>query len=231
MREYFPCQRRSPSRFPALLPAILCSLLALPLFLTGCGKPPVTVYKHLLEYPSPVLPRLPQVPEGLKVELFSVAQAFNSQAMIYRPSSNQSEAYRYNRWRVNPGQMVTDFLLRDLRQSRVFAAVFGYDRTANPRFLLEGAVEEFQEVDFGDSWSAVLAVNITLLDTTKEEIPQRVLFQKNYRTEEPIMDRTPQGLAAAMSRAMEKLSTTIITDVHQAAWKRVPPKEMPKERK
>ncbi|MBI4794652.1 MAG: membrane integrity-associated transporter subunit PqiC [Deltaproteobacteria bacterium] len=225
MKEYFPSRRQSPSRFPAILPAILCGFLTLALLLTGCGKPPVAVYKHLLEYPSPELPRLPQVPEGLKVELFSVAQAFNSQAMIYRPTSYQSEAYRYHRWRVNPGQLVTDFLLRDLRQSRVFAAVFGYERTATPRFLLEGAVEEFQEVNAGDSWSAVLAVNITLLDTTKEEITQRVLFQKNYRAEEPIMDRTPQGLAAAMSRAMEKLSTTIITDVHQAAWKRIPPKE------
>jgi len=225
MREYISFQRRSPSRFPALLPAIFCSFLTLALLLSGCGKPPVTVYKHLLEYPSPALPRLPQVPEGLQVELFSVAQAFNSPAMIYRPSPHQSEAYRYHRWRVNPGQMVTDFLLRDLRQSRSFAAIFGYDRTITTRFLLEGVVEEFQEVNIGESWSAVLAVNITLLDTTKVEITQRVLFQKNYRTEEPITDRTPQGLAAAMSRAMEKLSGTIITDINRAAWTRIPPKE------
>jgi ABC-type uncharacterized transport system auxiliary subunit len=224
MNEYFPFPRRSASRFPAILPTLLCCL-SLAFLLTGCGKPPVTVYRHLLEYPSPELPRLPQVPEGLKVELFSVAQAFNSQSMIYRPTPYRSEAYRYHRWRVNPGQLVTDFLLRDLRQSRAFAAVFGYDRPAAARFLLEGAVEEFQEVNVGDCWSAVLAINITLLDTAKEEITQRVLFQKNYRAEEPIIDRTPQGLAAAMSRAMERLSANIITDIHQAAWKRQPAQE------
>ena len=225
MKEHFPPSKQAPYRFTVRLLAIFGGFLTLALLLTGCGKPPVTVYKHLLEYPSPELPRLPQVPEGLKVELFSVAQAFNSTNMVYRPTSYQSETYRYHRWRVNPGQLVTDFLLRDLRQSRLFAAVFGYDRTANPRFQLEGAVEEFQEVNAGDVWTAVLAVNITLLDTTKEEITQRVLFQKNYRAAEPIIDRTPQGLAAAMSRAMERLSGTIITDVHQAAWKRLPPKE------
>jgi ABC-type uncharacterized transport system auxiliary subunit len=145
--------------------------------------------------------------------------------MIYRPSSYQSETYRYHRWRVNPGQMVTDFLLRDLRQSRTFTAIFGYDRPAKARFQLEGAVEEFQEINAGDCWSAVLAVNITLLDTAQEEIPQRVMFQKNYRAEEPIAHRTPQGLAAAMSRAMQKLSGNIITDIHQAAWNRVSQKE------
>jgi cholesterol transport system auxiliary component len=225
MRKYLSFCRQTPFRFPVRLPLILCGFLALALLPAGCGKPPVTVYKHLLEYPSPELSRLPQAPEGLKVELFSVAQAFNSPAMIYRPNSFQSEAYRYHRWRVNPGQMVTDFLLRDLRQSRAFAAVFGYDRPVKTRFLLEGAVEEFQEVNAGENWSAALAVNITLLDTTQEEITQRVLFQKNYRSEEPIIDRTPLGLAAAMSRALEKLSGNIITDINRAAWKRIPPQE------
>jgi len=65
-----------------------------------------------------------------------------------------------------------------------------------------------------------LALNITLLDTTKEEITEKVLFQKNYRAVEPLIEQTPQGLAAAMSRAMQQLSGTIISDVYQAAWKR-----------
>ncbi len=221
MKEHFPSSQQAFYRFALLLLAIGGGFLSLALVFSGCGKPPVMVHKHLLEYSSPDLPRLAPVPEGLKVELFSVAQAFNSTNMVYRPTSYQSETYHYHRWRVNPGQMVTDFLLRDLRNSRLFQAIFAYDRTVKTRFQLEGAVEEFQEVNAGDAWTAVLAVNITLLDTTQEEITKRVLFQKNYRAEEPILDRTPRGLAAAMSRALQKLSATIITDVHQAAAKRL----------
>ncbi len=225
MQDYPPISKRALCRFTVrLLTACSCFLL-LALGLAGCGKPPVMVYKHLLEYPSPELPRRAQVPEGLKVELFSVAQAFNSPDMVYRPNSYQSETYRYHRWRVNPGQMVTDFLLRDLRHARVFKAIFSYENTAKARFQLEGAVEEFQEVDTGDNWTAVLAVNITLLDTSREEITQRVLFQKNYRAAEPIISRTPQGLTAAMSQAMQKLSTHIISDIQQAAWNRWSSKE------
>ncbi|MEW6659501.1 MAG: ABC-type transport auxiliary lipoprotein family protein [Thermodesulfobacteriota bacterium] len=218
MKEHFPNSQHAPYRSLVRLLAICSGFLAL--VLAGCGKPPVTVYKHLLEYPSPEAPRRAQVPDGLKVELFSVAQAYNSPAMVYRPASHQSEAYRYHRWRVNPGQMVTDFLLRDLRHAGLFKAVFPYDSTGKTRFQLEGAVEEFQEVDSGDNWTAVLAVNVTLLDTTKEEITQRVLFQKNYRAAAAIIHRTPQGLAAAMSQAMQKLSAAIISDIHQAAWQR-----------
>lgn len=207
-------------------PLVICSgMISLALLLASCGKPPVAVYKHLLEYASPESAMRPQVPEGLRVDLFSVAQAFNSPAMVYRPTSYQSGTYHYHRWFVNPGQLVTDFLLRDLRHSGLFKATFGYDRPVKTRFQLQGAVEEFQEVDAGDAWTAVLALNIILLDTTQEEITQKVLFQKNYRAAEPLIEKTPQGLAAAMSRALQKLSDTIISDVYQAAWKRLTSKE------
>jgi ABC-type uncharacterized transport system auxiliary subunit len=225
MKEHLPYSQQAAHLIIFRLLAFLGGVLSLALVLAGCGKPPVTVYKHLLEYPSPETPRRAQVPTGIKVELFSVAQAYNSPAMVYRPASHQSEAYRYHRWRVNPGQMVTDFLLRDLRHAGLFKAVFSYDNTGKTRFQLEGAVEEFQEVNAGDNWTAVLAVNVTLLDTTKEEITQRVLFQKNYRCAEAIINRTPQGLAAAMSQAMQKLSASIISDVYQAAGPRASSKE------
>ena len=215
MDDHIPVLKQASRSLGAFLSLLSGCLLAL--VLGGCGKPPVMVYKHLLEYPVPESPTQPKVPEGLKVELFSVAQAFNSPAMVYRPNSYQTETYRFHRWRVNPGSMVTDMLLRDLRRAGLFTAIFGYDSPTRPRFVLEGAVEEFQEVDEGDAWQAVLGLYVILLDTTKGEIPQRVVFQKNYRAAETLIDKTPQGLAEAMSRAMQKLSGLIVADIHQAA--------------
>lgn len=220
MKNHISSCQQGSFRFAVRLIAILAGVISWALGLAGCGKPPVMVHKYLLEYPAPEVPRHPPVPEGLRVELFAVAQAFNTAAMAYRSASYKSEAYRYHRWRVNPGNLVTDFLLRDLRQAGLFKGVFGYDSTARPRFGLEGAVEEFQERDEGDTWRAALGLNITLLDTTKEEITQRVVFQKNYRAAEALTDKTPQGLADAMSRAMQKVSQAVILDVYQAAKKR-----------
>jgi hypothetical protein len=78
-------------------------------------------------------------------------------------------------------------------------------------------VGEFQEVDAADGWKASLALTVTLLDTTQEVLPQRVVFQKNYRVLEPLPEKTPQGLAQGMSRAMEQLSARIINDTYEAA--------------
>jgi ABC-type uncharacterized transport system auxiliary subunit len=113
--------------------------------------------------------------------------------MVYRPTSYQTGTYHYHRWFVNPGQLVTDFLLRAFRHSALFKGIFAYDSTVKTRFQLEGAVEDFQEVDAGDAWSAVLALNITLLETTQEEITDKVLFQKTTMPLSILLSRPPRG--------------------------------------
>jgi ABC-type uncharacterized transport system auxiliary subunit len=198
----------------ALLAALLVACLS------GCGKPPMLVNQYLLEYPAPVTGGKARIPASVKVELFSVAQAFNTNAMVYQPQPFQSQFYNYSRWRANPGYLVTDYLIRDLRESGLFKAVFGPDSSGKCRFKLEGGVAEFQELDAADGWKASLALTVTLLDTTQEELPQRVVFQKNYRVLEPLPEKTPQGLAQGMSRAMEQISARIINDTYDAARNR-----------
>ena len=84
----------------------------------------------------------------------------------------------------------------------------------------EVGVEEFQEVDEPDGWKAVLALTVTLLDVSQEELPRRVVFQKQYRAVEPMPDKTPKGLAQGMSKALEHLSARIITDTYEATRQR-----------
>ena len=214
-----PPERPRPGRLtirPWLL-ALLAALLVA--FLSGCGKPPMLVNQYLLEYPAPVTGGKAKIPASVKVELFSVAQAFNSNAMVYQPRPFQSQSYNYSRWRANPGYLVTDYLIRDLREAGLFKAVFGPDSSGEHRFKLEGGVAEFQEVDAADGWKASLALTVTLLDTAQQELPQRVVFQKNYRVLEPLPEKTPQGLAQGMSRAMEQISARIINDTYEAARK------------
>jgi ABC-type uncharacterized transport system auxiliary subunit len=209
-----------PGRSPRLpwITALIFILLA-PL-LVGCGKPPILVQRYILEYPPPVVGPKTKIPEALKVGQFSVAQAFNTNAMVYQPQPFKSEVYNYSRWRVNPGYLVTDYLLRDFRDAGLFNAVFGPNSNGRYRFLLEGGVEDFQEVDEPDGWKAALTLTVTLLDVTREELPQRVVFQKTYQALEPMPEKTPGGLAQAMSRALEQVSARILTDTYGAARRR-----------
>jgi ABC-type uncharacterized transport system auxiliary subunit len=188
-------------------------------FAFGCslgGKPAYSVKHYVLEYPSPKMEGIQRFNELLKVERFSVSPIFNSTAMVYRENPFGRDAYHYERWRVNPGDMVTDLIVRDLRNSGLFWAIFSYHGGEETRFLLEGQVEEFLELEEKDSWKAILGVHITFLDLTKKERAEKVIFQRSYRFVELFAEKTPEGLAGGMSKAMEKFSRQLIRDLEQA---------------
>ena len=209
-----PCFRR-----PGVALAAVLFLMAA-LTLSSCGKPPALINRYLLDYPAPVLAKLPPLDAGLQVRLFAVDEAVNRTEMVYKETPYRTGAYWYNRWRANPGYLVTDYLTRDLRDSGLFKAVFSHDAGGPARFRLEGDVQAFNETNWPD-WNAALTLNITLQDLDKENLADRVVFQRGYQTLEPMFTKTPQGLAEAMSRAMQKLSRQIIGDVYQAVNQRL----------
>lgn len=195
-------------------------LLAAAAFLmAGCvagGKAPVAIDQYILEYASPSFAGIKPSGQVVRVGRFAVAQAMNTPMMVYRSRPYENNVDYYNRWRVNPGDMVTDYLLRDMRNSGLFRAVFSYRDAEDGRYFLQGNVEEFLEVNDGRGRSAVITVHVSLLDVTQKEITKRVLFQKKYGHAELLEQNSASGFAQAMSRAMEKTSTQIIGDVVSA---------------
>ena len=196
------------------------ALIFLLMILTsGCSfgsKTTYSVNQYTLEYPSPVVKETAQIKEPIKVERFSVANAFDTSAIVYRDGPNLRNVDPYNRWRTKPGDMVTDFLIRDLRYSGLFQAVFSYNQTEETRYLLEGQVNEFLESKEKDGLKAVLSLNITFFDLSKKETTEKVVFQRDYRYTEPLEKETYGGLAQAMGKATENFSRQMMMDLHQA---------------
>jgi ABC-type uncharacterized transport system auxiliary subunit len=193
-------------------------LFACLFFLASCfprSTAPVRVEFYTLDYAPPVAAR-GRLDQVIRFDRFSVVQSYNSPAMVYRPEAYRLAVYQYHRWRTGPGEMVTDYLVRDFRSSGLFQAVFSYRQPEDARFEVDGAVEEFLESREEDGWKAILGLAVTLLDRSKPEITSRVMFQKRYRAIEPISDQSPGGFARGMSAAMARLSAEIMGDVADA---------------
>jgi ABC-type uncharacterized transport system auxiliary subunit len=198
-------------------------MLSIVVSLVACsfgGKPAVMVEQYALEYPPPSVQSLSPMDELIRIERFSVAQIFNHVKMVYRQKPTHYNDYAYHRWRANPGDMVGDSLLRDLRAAGIFKSVFSWRDMENIPFILKGGVGEFYESDEKDGRKAILSVHITVIDTKSRELTKQVIFQKNYCYAEPIAEKTVQGFAQAMSRAVEKLSGQVITDIYTAVKSR-----------
>jgi cholesterol transport system auxiliary component len=112
--------------------------------------------------------------------------------------------------------LVSDFLVRDLRDSGLFKAVFSYRDSQTGRFSLEGGVERFLELDAKNGSKAVLSLNATLLDLSQGLVSRRVVFQRWYRAEAPLAQANARALAKGMSRAMAEISGRLTNDVYRA---------------
>jgi len=183
----------------------------------GCAsfkQPRKQVQHYIFEYASPEIKDLTPLPVSIKVARFSVATAYNTDRMIYREKSFSRDEYFYHKWRANPGDMVTDFLSRDIRNSGLFKAVLPHETDFPFSCVLEGSVDEFVEWDAPEGWKAVMAVTVVLMAANEPDVSKRILFQKTYRAEKPFTEKTPHGLAQAMSAAMGDISSNVIRDIH-----------------
>jgi len=217
MTQNAPCLRKTFQMF--LSSGTVCFLIVFLLLISACtpGRSPGRAFEnYTLEYTSPAFEGLPPSNALLRVHRFSAAQTFNSTAMLYRSGPSRLNAHTYHRWKAPPPDMVTDLILRDLRRSSLFKAVFSeYDET-DASYLVQGLVEEFLEIEEKGNRKALLSLDITLLDRSQREPAKEVVFQKRYHALEPLEDTTPGAFARGMSRAMEQLSRRITSDIYGA---------------
>jgi len=195
--------------------AILC--------LAGCfrgAKAPALEERYVLEYPSPGLPGAAPLSGALRIGRFGADESLKTTRMVFRPEPFRKETDFYNLWAVAPDSLVTDFLLRDFRRAGPFRAVFAEGEPQPARFLVQGYLEAFEEADGPGGRVATLAATATLFDLSRKELPERILFQKGYRFEEPLPSMSARGLAQAMSRAVERFAAQLVRDVHTAAARR-----------
>jgi ABC-type uncharacterized transport system auxiliary subunit len=183
--------------------------------LGGAGKTPF-IRQYVLEYPPPQERGRPLVEATVRVERFFADRMFMGQAMLYRNGPYLREAYPAQRWRVGPGDMVTEFLRRDLREAGLFRAVLSERDAEEARFSITGGVEQFIETREISGRRAFLAATITLLDLSRKETAGLVVFQKTYRAETAVTAEGGAGLAEAMSLAMSELSRQVIADIASA---------------
>lgn len=184
----------------------------------GCvntGKPQISIENYLINYPAPTFEKQRKIDDTVRVNRFTIAAAYNNNKMIFRQDNYILDFFNYNRWAVNPADMVGDHLLRDLQSSGIFRAAFSRYVVDEGRYIVQGGIEEFFLKVDPKSKTAILSLDITLKDTRQREQTGRIIFQKKYRQEEPLVEQSPGGYCQAMSLAMQKLSPVIINDIYQ----------------
>ncbi len=206
-------------------PLNICRVLSASLFLflciviipgcIGSGKPLFQAQNYLLDYPAPFFKELTGIDDTISVSRFTIAAAFNNNNMIFIENNYSLDSFNYNRWAVNPADMVGDNLLRDLQGSGLFRAAFSRYAADEGRYILQGGITEFFLRKDKNGNIAIISLEIALKDSRQREATKRILFQKKYYREELLKEQSPRGYCEAMSLALQNLSRQIMYDIYQ----------------
>lgn len=148
----------------------------------------------------------------LKIHKFRVSPLFAGRAMVYRVADLQYESDFYDEWFVAPATLVTQQVYNWLSRSEGFQLVGLGMNHVEPTHLLEGTVTEFYG-DFRGVPRAVFGLELHLLDARNE---RPSLFQRTYRQEVSLGDRSPDALARGLTEALRMVLVDIVKDLAAA---------------
>jgi len=178
---------------------ILIAILFEVLVLGACGgKLPATRFYQLA--PSAAA----QKPAGdvtLVVEPLATDPAYDDERIVYRTTPYRLDYYQYHRWSSPPGAMVGNYLEQALENSGKFRSV-AREVSADAPAVLGGRVIAIEEVDTSKtSWRGRIVIELTLTDARTGI----TLWTEQYEETEPLPTQSPEGLAKALSAALERI--------------------------
>jgi ABC-type uncharacterized transport system auxiliary subunit len=173
-------------------------ILALVMVLTSCAKPrPIKYYQ--ITYPAGV----PAAPEAIDTTLlvrsFEAPHLYLDDRIVYGYDSPEMGTYEDQRWAEPPVEMLRDSIIRGLRSTGRFRAVYMVRSDLSGRYILAGQLYDFKELD-GSTISARLGFEARLWDRKSREL----LWSYAYSHDEPAAAKSVSAVAAAMDKNVRR---------------------------
>lgn len=168
--------------------------------LGACGGTlPATRFYQLAEPSGQATPG-PGV--AIVVEPLTTDSTYDDERMVYRVTPYRLDYYQYHRWSAAPGTLIANYLERAFEKSGKFSAVTREPNPAAP-VTLGGRVVAIEEIDQSKTkWVGRVVLELTLTDTASGE----VLWAEQFEEIEPLPIQSPEGLARALSTALERIA-------------------------
>ncbi|MFN2267356.1 MAG: hypothetical protein ABR533_03705, partial [Desulfonatronovibrio sp.] len=145
-----------------------------------------------------------QIPGILTIRDFSVSPGYQGKEMIYRTKENQAHADFYSHYFVLPGPMISQTARAWFRDAGLFTSVVPLSSNKEADFMLEGTVNSvFGDFQEETSPRAVIDMDFLLLRETGLEF--EIVFQKNYRAEHKMADRSARELISSLNKSLEEI--------------------------
>jgi len=191
--------------------ATIFRLAALVLFLGGCGAArPSNYYQLTIPGDVPVAKDVDPTPVTLLVGTLVAPDLYREDRIVYSTTEEGMGTYEYQRWAEPPTEMIQEVLLRELRSSGRYRAVFAHRSDSNGDFLLRGRLYDFKEVS-GNGMVARLTVDFEMRDLKSGT----TVWTHYYHHDEPVHGKNVPAVVAALDRNVQRSVKEVLEGLDQ----------------
>jgi len=116
--------------------------------------------------------------------------------------------YEYQRWAEPPTEMIQMVLLRELRTSGRYKAVYAQRSTSNGDFLIRGRLDDFKEVSGG-----TILAKVTFDLEMRDLKSGATVWTHNYLHDEPVGRKDVPAVVAALNKNVQNGMTEVLASL------------------
>lgn len=145
----------------------------------------------------------------IRVKDFSSVTTLQRVDMVVQLEDGSLNRASTDVWSARPMELLPDELAADLMVTGCWGAVLRQATMLHDDFIVEGYIRRFGGAESGGVWSAVLEVDITVLDGDDNSL----VFQKNYSLSWNLPDPSYRALASGMAALVGVFNEEVMGDI------------------
>jgi cholesterol transport system auxiliary component len=179
--------------------------------LSGCRAGRPSRYYQLTVPPDAgAVEKADAVPVTLLLGQLFTSHLYREDRIVYGNGAEQLGTYEYQRWAEPPAEMIQDVLLRKLRASGRYRAVYYRRSNVQGDFALRGRLYDFKEVDTGQ-----MSARVTLELEMRDLKNGATVWTHYYTHDEPSSGKDVPSVVAALDKNVQRGVKEIVESLDQ----------------
>src|SRR5713101_4149355 len=179
--------------------------------LSGCGATRPSKYYQLTVPADPgAVEKADGVPVTLLLGALMTSHLYREDRIVYGNDGEQMGTYEYQRWVEPPAEMIQEVLLRELRASGRYRAVYYRRSNMQGDFALRGRLYDFKELT-GGQMSARVTLELEMRDLKNGA----TVWTHYYTHDEPVSGKDVPAVVAALDKNVQRVVKEVVESLDQ----------------
>ena len=179
--------------------------------LSGCGAVrPIKYFQLTVASDMAKVEKADAFPVTLLVGSLMTSHIYREDRIVYGNGREQMGTYEYQRWANPPAEMIEEVLLRRLRASARYQAVYYQRSNTHGDFSIRGRLYDFFEVT-GSQFSARVTFELEMRDLKTGA----TVWTHEYTRDEPVVGKDVRAVVVALDRNVQRGMSEVVGSLEQ----------------